>query len=1224
MDLIFDLEPGREAWTVAGPDPGSAPHVVPNPLRDPGLVALLVGLREAVSAAVPLDHPEAGASIATLEALARRIAETLTPALFSDAARREVVRRIQAADRGRARLVIRVADQGPAADQALALPWELLAPAEGFAVRDGLLDVVREAAVDGAPHLPEPAGALTVAATLAAPDDEPRLGYERESFRLQSALAALGQRVAFSDLGGLADFVEVVKGQKPAAVHFSGHGLPGELVFEDEQGFSRRVPIQDLVRELRRALPGAGAFPRLFFLASCHGATGEAVAGGGLATALGEGPSTAATLHRSGFVQVAGYFGPVGDELCTRAEEVFYRALSRGEETLQAAARARASLREPLAIDGRRVVYPLGWAQLVLYHRGPDRPLALPAEDRGNPAASYRRRVVQLSGLPVLETGFVGRRSLQHEIRRRVERDGVRLIVLQGLGGLGKTALASRLLSHTFAPQAADQLVLRGRGLDGEIDPVAALRAQAENHGRVHGLPQWEERLARLREESPAPAAGFAAVVGEIRKDRPGVVLYLDNAESLQNPAGDWKPAAREWWGEMERLAQGGLVLVSTRYGWPGLPSASWISVDPMSPADVLRMLDAFPAFEALPREARERLVARVDGHPRTLEILDHLVRERLARLGPGFEPADPWTDLIEPVLPGHAEQVRADLLLQELWDRLTAAGREHAVRLGVLRVPAPRSVIDRLGEAAEELVRTGVLTRFREQTVTDDGVEWVDRWGLHGLVRFFVEPKAAPEARQAAHLAAGVAYETWTEERGEDTAGRAEGIQHLHAAGEGDRAWPMLLRHVRELRRQARYGEALGLLESGEAAGLSGERLAEALAFQCQLRRSLGDRSYELDLMLDRALDLKPSDRALCFVISEHGSLLLDRKELDKAEAMIRKLLKLKERIYGPDHPEVAASLHDLAGVMADQERFAESEALLYRSLQIQLSLAGPRYASLLPTLVNLVDLLAVQGRAAEAEPLALRAFEIALETSGTDHPDFAHTLAVIARLQSMLGRDTAPEAARRALAAFEQSLGADHPATESVAPTLRRIIAGEGVLDPLQQAVLQARAAFQRGDVRSAIAAQERAVAAARRGGGDLRAELFRLAGYLGQAELYDEALEPLEEIVGIGERTGHPDLESDRRELETARRFAQIDDVARTVREDAVAALRGKADPDVVAGAMEEMAAGLQALDRSWHALAAYAGAVAAVLRGRPAPEIGWPLDRHLEAVKKAARS
>lgn len=1062
-DLIFDLEPGDKEWTVVGPTPESPAHKAPNPLKDPELVALLLELRKVVSLAVPLDTPDAKATIAALDGLAQRIGERLTPVLLSDAARQEVVRRVNERDHGRPKLVIRVSDRGGVADQALALPWELLVPAAGtFAVRDGRLDVVREAVMDGASHLPEPTGPLTVAVTISAPEDQTRLDYEKESFRLQGALTSLGQRAAFSDLGGVEDFVEVVKGQRASAIHFSGHGLPGELVFEDEQGFSRKVPIAELVSQLNFALPEAGAFPRLFFLASCHGATGVALAPaevsaaagtrevrGDLAAALGEGPSTAATLHRSGFVQVVGYFGPVGDELCTRAEETFYQALSQGETTLHAAASARASLREPLKIDGQRIAYPLGWAQLVVYHRGPDHSLALAAEDGRKPLAQrYQRRTVEVSGLPVLETGFVGRRSLQHEIRRRVERDGVRLIVLQGLGGLGKTALASQLLSHTFAPRAEDQLILRGRGLDEEADPIAALRAQAEEHGKVHRLPHWEERLKRLREETPEPASGFAATFEALREDLPGLVLYIDNAESLQDgpTTGDprafgiWKPEAQGWWGEVERLSEAGLILVSTRYGWRGLKAESWIVVDPMSPADVLRMLDAFPCFEPLGRKDRERLASRVDGHPRTLEVLDRLVSERMDEQGPGFEVRDPWVNLIEPVLPTQSEEIRADLLLEELWDRLTPPAREHAVRLGVLRRPAPRFVVDRVGSATGELIRTGLLTRFREQALSEGGVEWVDRWGLHSLVRSFVESRTSEAERRAAHLAAGVAFEAWVKEPGARWSDQAEGVHHFHEEGEGDRAWPMLGDYVLWLRGQARYRDALLLLELCEAAGTTGDKLALALTLQSQMNRLLGKQSAGLVRILEKALGLATSDETKATVLTEYGTLQNEFGDYSSAENILRQAVEAGRRSLGEGHPEFSVTLHALGVVLWVQGKYEEAEDLLRQSLEVDERAQGTQSPSHCMTILNLGGILFSQGRAEESMAFINRALKIALSAYGTSHPEVAQILGNRAIVEAALGMAEARETARAALAIFEATLGLEHPMTRQYSSELAR----------------------------------------------------------------------------------------------------------------------------------------------------------------------------------------
>src|SRR5205085_2817214 len=58
----------------------------------------------------------------------------------------------------------------------------------------------------------------------------------------------------------------------------------------------------------------------------------------------------------------------------------------------------------------------------------------------------------------ILATGFIGRRTELHEVRRRIRR-GDRVFVLQGLGGLGKTTLAFHMLP-LLGPADAPRLIL--------------------------------------------------------------------------------------------------------------------------------------------------------------------------------------------------------------------------------------------------------------------------------------------------------------------------------------------------------------------------------------------------------------------------------------------------------------------------------------------------------------------------------------------------------------------------------------------------------------------------------------------------------------------------------------------------------------------------------------------------------------------------------------------
>ena len=249
------------------------------------------------------------------------------------------------------------------------LPWELLHDGARFLVREGKIDLVRTTLneVAGATLLREPSGPFRVVVNVSAPPGHP-LKYEEESYRLTLALTDQCPMTP-TELGTLSDLVETVQREQPTGVHFSGHGGPGMLAFEDDFGDLDRVPVVKLVERLRGELTD-GRLPPFFYLACCHG------------NDVGEGAeSAAAILHREGVTQVVGYSGPILDDLSTDAEAALYAALAAGRTTQQAVAEARQALvRQRTDIEGHARdggsggagLFPFAWSQLVLYHRGPD------------------------------------------------------------------------------------------------------------------------------------------------------------------------------------------------------------------------------------------------------------------------------------------------------------------------------------------------------------------------------------------------------------------------------------------------------------------------------------------------------------------------------------------------------------------------------------------------------------------------------------------------------------------------------------------------------------------------------------------------------------------------------------------------------------------------------------------------------------------------------------
>ena len=250
------------------------------------------------------EPAETGAQRAELHGHARTLGGLLFELLFGDAASRGMLEAAQIPGRPRPLVTLRSDD-----DVLLSLPWELLHDGERFLLQDQVVDLARSTLGPVAPQalLHEPAGYFKLVVNVSAPAGG-GLSYEEESYRITRALSERCQLVP-TELGTVADLVDTVARETPLGIHFSGHGAPGKLQFEDDEGESDVVSIQSLLGEIRQRVPDGG-LPKFFYLASCHGnepaAPDEEQAGA---------ESSAAAVQRAGIPQVVGYYGPILDEL---------------------------------------------------------------------------------------------------------------------------------------------------------------------------------------------------------------------------------------------------------------------------------------------------------------------------------------------------------------------------------------------------------------------------------------------------------------------------------------------------------------------------------------------------------------------------------------------------------------------------------------------------------------------------------------------------------------------------------------------------------------------------------------------------------------------------------------------------------------------------------------------------------------------------------------------
>ena len=108
--------------------------------------------------------------------------------------------------------------------------------------------------------------------------------------------------------------------------------------------------------------------------------------------------------------------------------------------------------------------------------------------------------------------------------------------------------------------------------------------------------------------------------------------------------------------------------------------------------------------------------------------------------------------------------------------------------------------------------------------------------------------------------------------------------------------------------------------------------------------------------------------------LLNRAGYYLHLRARYAEAEPLYRRALRIREAALGPDHPDTASCLHNLALLYDSQGQYAEAEPLCRRALAIREVALGPDHPDTAISLHNLAGVLDDQGRYGEAEPLHRR----------------------------------------------------------------------------------------------------------------------------------------------------------------------------------------------------------------------------------------------------------
>jgi tetratricopeptide (TPR) repeat protein len=624
------------------------------------------------------------------------------------------------------------------------------------------------------------------------------------------------------------------------------------------------------------------------------------------------------------------------------------------------------------------------------------------------------RRVIDAKGnLDRHNEYFAGRSAELCRLREMVALDEVGMLTaINGLDGIGKTTLATEY-SHAFAheyPGGCWQVRCQGReDLRGALASLAGVR---------------DLEFDFTEEEKRSIDLGFERVLGELKQRadsaKPSrVLLVLDD---VNHPK----------------------LLEAEQVG--RLPRADWLHIIATTPLDEYELFGrqrdrVFLTLNKLPEEEALALIGRYQSGGNFPDEATRDIARDIVRLLGGFTLA---VEAAAVFLGQFAEDLSCAafhdrLKDEELTDVEDSAGEpsERARLFATLR-----PMLERLGEAermtlsfaallpvdhvALPWVRVLVAQAYPE--LGEDALHGTrDPW-QHLLQRLFSLRLLQATAGHNEARMHRLIQEMLKLDAGTVTMAVRERALVAHVMARAKFLWDGWVRHEHRWELVPLVAFAWQWLERGAAEGayLANQAFGPL--------RNLGNYA-EAEPLLRRALavderSLGPNHPNVATCLNNLAALLHDTNRLKEAESLYRRALAIDEQSFGANDPRVATCLNNLSQLLQATNRLEEAESLYRRALAIDEQGFGPSHPRVAVHLNNLAELLKATNRLDEAEPFYRRALAIDENGLGPNHPRVASHLNNLAQLLQAINRpDEAKALYRRALAIDELSFGPSHP---------------------------------------------------------------------------------------------------------------------------------------------------------------------------------------------------
>ncbi|VVB96564.1 Tetratricopeptide repeat protein [uncultured archaeon] len=863
------------------------------------------------------------------------------------------------------------------------LPWELLRPPKGdfigfdpkFSIRrlpwsDKILP-----AFEGQ-LLPPP---LRIFFMACAPTDLPELNYEQEEGFLFQIIGRAGHNVVIDsgDMGSFEELRQRINEFQPHVVHLTGHGVVkedglGYFAFEDERGNTDLRSSFEIRQELF-----AGSNVQCAFISGCQSGKAPPV------EALG---GICQGLVSEEIPLAIGWAASISDNIAIQFAATFYNTLAAGQPVDRALTHARLAIKKSCEEKGDP-----SWTLPVLYSATSQRLLF----DPHSPHVSPLRKSMVQSPLPGMTEGyakqFIGRRREIQELLPALREGSLQTVLLTGLGGTGKSTLATRLARklevYGFTPI-----------------PVPSSKDKPLSAAMLIQICQDAFLKAGLREAYLTLCSPQIPVDGKLRYlisilnenlNKNQFLLVLDNFEVNMDES-TRKILDTEIAGfythMISNLAGESRAIVTSRYMPSDVPVMPPMAREkplgdfPESSFIKFMLLDEIVEQRYYKKEITHALLGRLyellGGTPRFLgqirEVLKTIKAEELGRELEAVKlPGKEKPALLQQARDKYCE----DIFTSRLYSYLKPDSQKALSRVAVFAIPVNLRGMRAVTGETEEKLRS-FTGEWQAYALAYPEPAADGRWIVYGLLRSWLlaPERLGSDERKKAHRAAGV---------------------FLNEVVENDRASELGM-HPLDVDLESRVQYILA--EDYENATGITERISG-------IYRRQGLYS-EIQQLNEELLKYYEHPKVLAWIALSY----LDRSDYEGARKWYQRML---DTAKGTDEYEIATACHGIATIDLSQGKYEEATKGFLKALEIFQQIgdrAGEVY-----TLHNLATIDLRQGKYEEARKRFMKALEIFQQIG--DRAGEAYTLHQLASIDLNQGKyEEATKGFLKALEIFQQ----------------------------------------------------------------------------------------------------------------------------------------------------------------------------------------------------------